>query len=343
MMNSLVKITRERELQKGVHLLLSDPSVVRSTISGRRLQVLSPGRINVHPGPDFLDVAILLDGTVLVGDAEFHRKSSEWEEHRHSDDDNYRNVILHLVVENNSTKDYNFETLIIDDHDLSNSVKALGEEDKTADIDSLDELQHYALMRLLRKSSEAQKLLNKFGMEKAFLALAADFIKRYDKKRRYPVYNAQKFETLLSGITSSPAFSFLADLKKNKTFHVSDSLQMLLKTKLSVEGAHLRRELILNCILPMAVCIAGEQARIALFLWYWSTPSLHKYGILTRRFEKLSQNFLWQQQGMLEYLREHGKKKNIISETINQYGFAELLSFYKIGKSPYGEVTLDDD
>jgi hypothetical protein len=87
----------------------------------------------------------------------------------------------------------------------------------------------------------------------------------------------------------------------------------------------------LNSILPLAICLANEESRIDLFHWYWSTPALHQYGLLTRRFKNLPQNYLWQQQGLLEYLYEYGKKTNVIAELIKDYGFAEILSFYKHG------------
>ncbi len=344
MLDERILKTDEKRLQKAVHFLLSDPSLVRKTQSGKRLQILSPGRINVNSGPDFFEIAILLDGLVQVGDAEFHRKSSEWDNHLHSSDENYNNVILHIVIDDNKDIYQKFETLLINENELLTALESKENiETNTRVIDSLEELQHYALIRLLRKSSEAQKLLSQNTLEKAFQMYSADFIKRYDKKRRFPVYDAQKLDKLIEDMINSKVFAFLSKLHQKKTLHISDYLQTLLKTRISIEGAHLRRELLLNCLLPMAVCIADEESRIALFLWYWSTPALNKYGILSRRFEGLPQNFLWQQQGMLEYIREHGNKKNVASETIKQYGFAEMLSFYKIGKSPYTEISIDED
>jgi hypothetical protein len=80
------------------------------------------------------------------------------------------------------------------------------------------------------------------------------------------------------------------------------------KQKIAGEGVHLRREILLNAIIPMALALAEEETRIALFAWFWSTPALHSYGVLKRKFPNLPQEFLWQQQGMLEYMREHGRK-----------------------------------
>lgn len=108
----------------------------------------------------------------------------------------------------------------------------------------------------------------------------------------------------------------------------------LLKKPLSDEGAHLRRELIINAIMPIALALADDDARISLFVWYWSTQSLNKYGLLTRKYPEIPQNFLWQQQGLLEYIKQYGTKKNIASEVLKEYGFAEVLSFYRLGRIP---------
>ena len=112
----------------------------------------------------------------------------------------------------------------------------------------------------------------------------------------------------------------------------------LIRKKNLDEGAHLRRELLLNCVLPLALCIANEESRIGLFLWFWSTPALHQYGMLTRKFKDLPQNFLWQQQGMLEYIKDHGRRVNVVSESLKEYGFAEILSFYRNARAPFNSL-----
>jgi hypothetical protein len=96
----------------------------------------------------------------------------------------------------------------------------------------------------------------------------------------------------------------------------------------------------------MAFCVANEEKRIDLFLWYWATPALFAYGLLTRRFPNIPQHFLWQQQGMLEYIKDYGKKPGMVAEkeTIKSYGFAEILSFYKVaGLSMHPLEELKDN
>jgi hypothetical protein len=41
-----------------------------------------------------------LENTILAGSVELHLKTSHWQEHGHQNDPNYKNVILHVVFEN---------------------------------------------------------------------------------------------------------------------------------------------------------------------------------------------------------------------------------------------------
>src|SRR6478672_12799798 len=70
------------------------------TAAGERLQIISPGKLNSNQGPDFTDAQIKIDDTTLVGSIELHLKASQWNEHGHSKDTNYKNVVLHVVFEN---------------------------------------------------------------------------------------------------------------------------------------------------------------------------------------------------------------------------------------------------
>lgn len=325
----------EQKLQNAIHFMLSDPSAIRSTKSGKRLQILSPGRLNVHEGPDFLEIAILLDGMVIVGDAEFHRRTSDWNLHAHDSDERYNSVILHIAfMDDDKTQSRNFEVLCLEESQVLNVIKTIDEEKVEADIFSIEELQHYALLRLLRKTSEAQVILRTQSLEKTLRQMVSDYITKYNSRRKRPVYTHDKLFSLIQNINESQFQYFLNDLTTGKELQIPDIIQTLIKNKISGEGAHLRREIVLNCILPIALCLANEQARISLFLWFWSTPALNTYGLLNRQFRDLPQNFLWQQQGMLEYIKEHGRKANVVSDVVKSYGFAEMLSFYRLGRSP---------
>lgn len=69
---------------------------------GEELQVLHPGILNRHAGPDFSDAKLIIDQTIWVGHVEIHLKSSDWLLHGHQNDTFYDAVILHVVYEHDS-------------------------------------------------------------------------------------------------------------------------------------------------------------------------------------------------------------------------------------------------
>ena len=69
------------------------------TTDGLAVEVVNPGIQNSDTGPDFIDARIRIDSTLWVGCVEIHRKSSDWNQHRHSENRSYDNVILHVVLE----------------------------------------------------------------------------------------------------------------------------------------------------------------------------------------------------------------------------------------------------
>ena len=72
--------------------------------SGENLQIIFPGNHNNHQGPDFLEAKIKIDNTVFAGNIELHVYASDWEKHFHTGDKNYRNIILHVVWENDEPR-----------------------------------------------------------------------------------------------------------------------------------------------------------------------------------------------------------------------------------------------
>jgi len=329
----------EKQLQYAAQKLMADPSRVFMSLSGDNLQILSPGRINVSEGPDYLDMAIFIRGKVIVGNAEFHKKSSDWLEHFHSNNPLYDSVVLHIVLENDAQIPINCDTLILNYDEIYDIVvsKSFTTENEQK-LDSIEELQHYSLLRLLRKSSESAKHLKKYNLREVFTRQAKEFITNFQAKKRRPSYDEERLMQLLAKLPFSLAYQFLDSIYKSERISVPDEMHSLLKSKILDEGAGLRQEIILNVVLPIAICLSDESTRIDLFLWYWSTPALSQYGVLTRRFKDFPQNFLWQQQGMLEYIREYGKKSNVVTEAIKEYGFNETLNFYHIGNSPFKTV-----
>ncbi|MBL7740376.1 MAG: DUF2851 family protein [Chitinophagaceae bacterium] len=76
-----------------------------ASVSGEKIEVLLPGRHNTNQGPDFLDAKIKVGNTVWAGTVELHIKTSDWKKHRHHNDPNYQNVILHVVWDDDGVHD----------------------------------------------------------------------------------------------------------------------------------------------------------------------------------------------------------------------------------------------
>ncbi|CAN5876117.1 DUF2851 family protein [soil metagenome] len=81
------------------------------TADAQGLEVIHPGNNNTNQGPDFLNAKIKIAGTIWAGSVEIHINTSEWNEHKHSQDKNYNNVILHVVWNNDADLKLSFPTL----------------------------------------------------------------------------------------------------------------------------------------------------------------------------------------------------------------------------------------
>ncbi len=319
---------REIEYQKLVRNYLSSiPLTSFTTKSGKIIQIISPGIINVNEGPDFLDFAIMINGKVIVGDAEFHVNASDWNNHNHSQDKNYGNVILHIVFNDNSELIHP-DILVLD----KDEITKVATEVQTEGISSYEEIQHFALLRLLRKSTIAQKNINLYGQKKGILITLKEFLIGYMSKKRRPIYNNDGIIEFLEEFDNSKSYAFLESIIDGVNIDIFKKLVEIVNQKIHNEGKGLRVEIIINCILPLSLCLSDTKSRAKLLEWYWSTKSINTYGLLSRRFADLSQDYVWQQQGMLEFLRDHGNKKNITAEEIQDYGINQILEFYSYGK-----------
>lgn len=331
MKNKSTKIS-EKDLHYALKIYLSDPSKIYQLTDGRNFQILSMGRMNVHEGPDFLDIALLINGKVVIGNAEFHFNSSDWNNHQHQNDERYNSVILHIVCNDDAQIDASFGTLIIDKNILLELSEKYSQQNETfVDVLSTEELQNYALIRLLRFTYNAQKIVNSNNLRDSIKILTQMFLNRYLEKRHRRIYDKDKIEKIINSIAASGMVDFVDNIKNNEQISIADEMIKLMKIKIADEGLAMRREIILNVVLPLALTQADEAKRINLFVWYWSTRSAHSYGILRRKFPNIPQNFIWQQQGMLEFLREIEHRNLNISEAINSYGIGSVLSFLKWG------------
>ena len=81
------------------------------TSNGEALQIINCGTHNSNQGPDFLNAKIKIADTVFAGSIEIHINASEWNTHKHSADENYKNVILHVVWQEDKNLQLSFPSL----------------------------------------------------------------------------------------------------------------------------------------------------------------------------------------------------------------------------------------
>jgi hypothetical protein len=63
------------------------------------VMVIHPGIHNHNSGPDFLEAKLKIGNTIWAGNVELHMRTSDWHKHNHGNDPAYRNIILHVVFE----------------------------------------------------------------------------------------------------------------------------------------------------------------------------------------------------------------------------------------------------
>ena len=69
------------------------------TTIGESVYIEKTGSYDHQSGPDFKQARIIINDQRWAGQVEIHLKASDWYVHHHEKDDNYNNVILHVVWE----------------------------------------------------------------------------------------------------------------------------------------------------------------------------------------------------------------------------------------------------
>lgn len=307
----------ELEIQRKLFSFFNDPSKKFKTTSGIDLQILSLGSLNRESGPDFLNAAILTNNKIVIGDIEFDKKSSNWFHHQHHFNPEFANVLLQIVFQND--KNLHIPQLIIKPEDLTLTNKK-----PSYDADNIEDLQSFALKRLLRKSSDAKILIQRNGIQKGFYLLCKEFLKRLSDKVKRP-FKKNIFKAILESINDSELLIFLRKIDEGLCFDLGYKIHLLSEIKIGKEGKGLRREILLNCLIPAALSIANEFQRAELLRWYWSEPASHSYALIRKRFPDISQNYLWQQQGVLEYLNNF--EVRLVKERSFVYSISEIIEF----------------
>jgi Protein of unknown function (DUF2851) len=85
------------------------------TVDGEAVEIIYQGSYNTNQGPDFLDAKIKIGNAEWAGNIELHINTSDWNKHKHSDDKNYKNVIAHIVWNNDTISINNLPIIVLQD------------------------------------------------------------------------------------------------------------------------------------------------------------------------------------------------------------------------------------
>ena len=291
----------ERLLQRAAQRLLSDGSRTWLCTNGDHVQVLAPGLLNPHEGPDFTHIAVLHNGLVTIGNAEFHVHSSSWFHHGHDNDERYDDVMLHVVLVDDRPIDRLRWTIIVPLDEMGRAVRnrASAIEHGSSNV---DEIQRSAMLRLQRATAFARSAVGRVGHVDALRVMTSHWFERFASKRRHPTPDELVLD-VRSVITTSPLGLFAINIAQIPPNEILGALHIAEQTRIATEGSALRREIVVNIVLPLCCALATDEQRVVLLQWYWSVKAVHPYGLLARRFPAQDQSYVWQQQGMLEWLR----------------------------------------
>lgn len=322
----------ERRLQRAVQVVFSEPGRVWTCTNADAIQIVASGMINPFDGPDFRDMAVLHKGTLFVGAAEFHRKASDWFRHGHAYDEQYASVLLHVVLAGDCVVPQARWTLVLTLEDIGRGLAALRTYDATTEV-ATDELQHHALLRLLRTTAEADIFVRRQGPVESCISLAGQWVERLSRKRHRPIEGVT-WQVFRRRFPESGLGRLVAGLSGVTPTHLLEALDAAEVDRIGVEGTGLRRELLVNAVLPVLCAIASDNQRVVLLQWYWTARSVHRYGSLGRRYPGVPQLFIWQQQGLLEYQRHHGARVATCADVVRQYGLGSTLRFLEMASGP---------
>jgi len=172
------------------------------TTEGEIVDIVATGYRNTNSGPDFLEARIQIGDKLWAGHVEIHIKSSDWNRHGHQTDRAYKNVILHVVYENDGQvndiptlelKGHFDESLFAQYQKLISSKNWIPCEKSIAKVPVFTRLSWFdrmAVERLESKSETVTKILeaNQFDWEDALYKL----LMRYFGLK----VNNEAFETL---------------------------------------------------------------------------------------------------------------------------------------------------
>ncbi len=160
------------------------------TTDGKEVKVIFPGTRNKLEGPDFNNAFIQIDGISYKGDIEIHVHTSDWYKHNHNFDNNYNNVVLHVVYKH----DYKYKRVV---NEKKKGIFTLELKDKIQPIRGRRK-ENYCIVSGIRDRSRLEEFLIVKGLEK--------FYSKSDKYREL-MHSTSKNQMLYMAMLDSFGYS----------------------------------------------------------------------------------------------------------------------------------------
>lgn len=292
---------------------------------GESISILDTGTHNHLTGPDFFNAKIKIDDQLWAGNVEIHLNASDWYAHRHEEDANYNNVILHVVWQDDATvfrkdrskittlelKGYVPEKLLMSYRDLMDKqgVRFINCERHIGQLDAFlleNWMDRLYFERLERKSRQVSELLqaSKNDWEQTFFKL---LLKSFGLK-----INGEAFMSL------------------------GETLQFSTVQKIS--GDRFQME---SLLFGMSHLLEGEDVVDEYYLQLQKEfghlkgkYDLDASGVIKPEFFKLRPaNFPTLRLSQLANL--YAERQNLFSQVINASGIDAIYAIFEVSASPY--------
>ena len=191
------------------------------TLSGKNLSIINPGIRNESEGPDFRNAMILIRDKLFTGDIEIHIRNNDWYLHGHHKDDNYNNVILHVIkdandanfITNNQSK--NIEIIVLEPiEQLVDDQLFQCKNWKNKDFNQFRKIiEEYSGKRFQRKTLQTRKFLMQYQAEQYFFIGLLDMLgyskNRHSMKRIAENLNIEDLYSIISEVPENDRLLFL--------------------------------------------------------------------------------------------------------------------------------------
>jgi hypothetical protein len=217
-------LNRSEKFLYKIWLEKSFPMAHLQTVSGKSVSIINTGIRNQTEGPDFKNALIMVGDDLLSGDIEIHLKNKDWYLHGHHTDENYNEVVLHVIKEKSDSdfirtaagNDVEILQLPITNEDYPIFKPACRTWSPVDFAKFSDLLQDYANNRFRRKTLAARKALLQIEPEQYFLIGLLDMMgysrNRTGMKAIGKLLDIEKLYSILETLEEKKRLVFLETL-----------------------------------------------------------------------------------------------------------------------------------